>query len=180
MRSIVSGILIYLRVDVCEESWVFGGEEKTERGLGLNAYRFVQALTHKTRSLAAVLRSLISCTPAGVCFVFSIISDHRLDQWCMHMPVDWSSDWARWVKKNLTTESQNNMQKRNQTSRSSDINFCEVKVMYKMAYRCSKFNACCLLRRRNNLTLNVCLCRTTMTLHQGQGHQNEQRIVCHS
>ena len=41
-----------------------------------------------------------------------------------------------------------------------------------MVYRCSKFNACCLLSYRNNSTLNFCLCRPTMTLQQGQGHWN--------
>ena len=49
-----------------------------------------------------------------------------------------------------------------------------------MAYRCRKFNACCLLRCRNNSTLNVCLCRRTTTLHQGQGHRKEHEQTCYA
>ena len=49
-----------------------------------------------------------------------------------------------------------------------------------MAYRCSKYNACCLLSCRDNSTLNVCLCRPTMTLHHGQGHRNEHEQICHA
>ena len=41
-----------------------------------------------------------------------------------------------------------------------------------LAYRCSKFNACCFFSCRHNSALNVCLCRPTMTLQQGQGHRN--------
>ena len=50
----------------------------------------------------------------------------------------------------------------------------------KKAYRCSKFNAGCLLFCRHNLTLNFCLCRSTMTLHQGQGNRNEHGYIWHA
>ena len=55
----------------------------------------------------------------------------------------------------------------------SHINILNVKVTKNMAYRCSKFNACCLLSCRDNSSLDFCICRTTMTLHQGQGHRND-------
>ena len=42
-----------------------------------------------------------------------------------------------------------------------------------MAYRCSQFNANCLLSCRDNLTMICFLCRRTVTLHQGQGHRYE-------
>ena len=47
----------------------------------------------------------------------------------------------------------------------------------KMAYRCSKFNAYCLLSCRDNSTLIFCLCQPTVTLHQGQGHRNEYEHI---
>ena len=44
----------------------------------------------------------------------------------------------------------------------------------KMAYRCSKFNAYCLFRCREHAALIFCcICRHTVTLHQGQDHQTE-------
>ena len=49
-----------------------------------------------------------------------------------------------------------------------------------MANRCSNFNACCLLSCRNNSTLNCCLSRPTVTLHHGQGHQNEHEQKHHA
>ena len=45
-----------------------------------------------------------------------------------------------------------------------------------MAYRCSKCNACCLLSCRDTSKLIFCLCRPTVTLHQGQGHRNEHEL----
>ena len=48
-----------------------------------------------------------------------------------------------------------------------------VKVMYKIAYRCGKFNAYYLLRCPGNSALNFFLCWPTVTLYQDQGHQNE-------
>ena len=66
------------------------------------------------------------------------------------------------------------------TSWTSHINVCKVKVKVnvKMAYRCSKFNGClmliaCLVLESIQRWCFVCLCRPTVTLHQGQGHQNE-------
>ena len=50
----------------------------------------------------------------------------------------------------------------------------------KMAYRCSKFNACCWLSCRDNSTMNCCIFRPTMTLHQCQGHRNEHEQICHA
>ena len=46
----------------------------------------------------------------------------------------------------------------------------------KKAYRCSKFNAYCLLSCRDNSQQR--LCRPTVTLHQGQGHRNEHENMC--
>ena len=43
----------------------------------------------------------------------------------------------------------------------------------KMAYRCSKFNAYCLLNCQEQAMLVFSICRRTVTCHQGQGHQNE-------
>ena len=39
--------------------------------------------------------------------------------------------------------------------------------------------ACCLLSCREHSTLNFCLCRPTVTLHQGQGHRNEHEHIWH-
>ena len=49
---------------------------------------------------------------------------------------------------------------------SCHINVFKVKVTQKMAYRCGKFKAYCLLSCRDNF----CLCRPTVTLNQGQNH----------
>ena len=47
------------------------------------------------------------------------------------------------------------------------------------AYRCSKFYACCLLscQKRIQHWIQCCLCRPTMTLHQGQIHPNEHLSI---
>ena len=47
----------------------------------------------------------------------------------------------------------------------------------KIAYRCSKLNAYCLLSCRNNSTLISCLYRPTVTLHQGQGHEHDHEHI---
>ena len=49
-----------------------------------------------------------------------------------------------------------------------------------MAYRCSKFNAYCLLSSQDNALFNTgfCRCRPSVTLHQG--HQNEHEHGCHA
>ena len=49
-----------------------------------------------------------------------------------------------------------------------------------LAYRCSKFNACCMLSCRANSKLNSCLCRPIMTLNQGPGHRHERVQISHA
>ena len=50
----------------------------------------------------------------------------------------------------------------------------------KMAYRCSKLNAYFLLSCREHATLICfCLCRPTVTLHQGQGPRSEHELIWH-
>ena len=44
--------------------------------------------------------------------------------------------------------------------------------------RCSKFYAYCLLSCRDISTLIFCLCRPTVTLHQGHGHRHEYEQIC--
>ena len=50
----------------------------------------------------------------------------------------------------------------------------------KMAYHCGKFSACCFLSWRNNSTLNIFLCRPTMTLHQVKVIETSMSIICHA
>ena len=47
------------------------------------------------------------------------------------------------------------------------------------AYRCSKHNAYCLLSCREHATMILCLCRPTVTLHQGHGHRKEHEHIRH-
>ena len=46
-----------------------------------------------------------------------------------------------------------------------------------MAYRCGMFDAYCLLSCREQAMLIFCLCRSTVTLHQGQVHRNEHEHI---
>ena len=50
-------------------------------------------------------------------------------------------------------------------------------IKKKKAYCCSKFNACGLSTCWNYSILHFCLCRSTMTLHQGQVHRNEHKHI---
>ena len=71
--------------------------------------------------------------------------------------------------------------RRLKTRWSSPINVFKVKVTKTMDYCCSKFIMLVVcLSCRDNSTLNVCLCRPTMTLHQGQGHRHEHEQICHA
>ena len=49
-----------------------------------------------------------------------------------------------------------------------------------MAYRCSNLNASFLFCYRDNSTQTICLCRPTVTLHQGQGHRGEHEQIWHA
>ena len=52
----------------------------------------------------------------------------------------------------------------------------QTEVELNVAYRCSN----CLLSCRDSSMLIVCLCRPTVTLHQGQGHRHEHEHICHA
>ena len=47
-------------------------------------------------------------------------------------------------------------------------------------YRCSRLNAYYLLSCRDTSTLLFCLCRPTVTIHQGQSIRHDVEHICHA
>ena len=62
---------------------------------------------------------------------------------------------------------------------SSHMNYCKVKVMEKWHADVASLVFYCLLSCREHATLLFCLGRPTVTLHQGQGHQNDHEHIWH-